>query len=60
MSSQLYLRRGPYGQQAHPKRLFKGFVSLGKTKSAKIVKDAEGCFGVIIFVNVISVCFNSF
>jgi hypothetical protein len=36
-----------------PKRLFKGFVSLGKTRSVKIVKDSEGCFGLIIFVNVI-------
>jgi hypothetical protein len=30
-----------------PKRLFKGLVSLGKTKSVKVVKDSEGCFGVI-------------
>jgi hypothetical protein len=27
-----------------PKRLFKGFVSLGKTKSVSIVKDSEGYF----------------
>jgi hypothetical protein len=33
-----------------PKRLFKGFVSLGKTKSVSIVKDSEGYFG-FIFLN---------
>jgi hypothetical protein len=31
-----------------PKRLFNGFVSLGKTKSVNTVKDSEGCFEVII------------
>jgi hypothetical protein len=33
-----------------PKRLFNGFVSLGKTKSVNTVKDSEGCFEVIFFL----------
>jgi hypothetical protein len=32
-----------------PKRLFRGLVSLGKTKSVNTVKDSEGCFGCIFF-----------
>src|SRR6478672_7844027 len=32
-----------------PKRLFKGLVSLGKTKSVKMVNDSEGCFGAMFF-----------
>jgi hypothetical protein len=38
-----YLPRDPFANNS-PKRLFKGFVSLGKTKSVSIVKDSEGYF----------------
>jgi hypothetical protein len=32
-----------------PKRLFKGFVSPGKTKSVKTAIDSEGVFACIVF-----------
>jgi hypothetical protein len=40
-----------------PKRLFNGLVSLGKTKSVNIVRDSEGCLGVIFFYVKENCCF---
>jgi hypothetical protein len=44
MSSAAILAARSIRANSPPKRLFKGFVSLGKTKSVSIVKDSEGYF----------------
>jgi hypothetical protein len=47
-----YLQHDPYELIIHHQRLFKGFVSLGNTKSVSVVRGF-GCFGLILYVNVI-------